>query len=185
MDVKIAFLNGIINEKVYIEQPEGFTIKDKKLYVCKLKKALYGLKQAPRAWYERIDNYLSKLGYSKNEANSNIYFKTTNDGMVILVLYVHDLLITGDDNLIEKCKQDLIAEFEMKDLRLLHYFLGLEVNQKKDYIFLHQGKYTQDILTRFGMMDSKPLSTPMETNLHKLKEESSKSEALILHSSGK
>ena len=65
MNVKMTFLNGIIEEEVYIEQPEGFITHDKKLYVCKLKKALYGLKQAPRAWYERIDNYLSKLGYSK------------------------------------------------------------------------------------------------------------------------
>ena len=180
MDVKNAFLNGIISVEVYIKQPVGFTVKDKKLYVCKLKKALYGLKQAPQGWYERIENYLSKLGYSKNEANSNIYFKTSNDEMLILVLYVDDLLITSDDKLIEKCKQDLIAEFEMKDLGLLHYFLGLEVNQKKDYIFLHQGKYTQDILTRFGMMDSKPLSTLMETNLHKLKEEASKFEDIDL-----
>ena len=77
-------------------------MKDKKLYLCKLKKALYVLKQAPRAWYERIDNYLSKLGYSKNEAESNIYFKTSNDEMLILVLYIDDLLIIGDDKSIEK-----------------------------------------------------------------------------------
>ena len=78
---------------------------------------------------------MSKLGYSKNEADSNIYFKTSNDEMLILVLYVDDFVIVGDDKLIEKCKQDLIAKFEMKDLGLLHYFLGLEVSQKKDYNF--------------------------------------------------
>ena len=91
--------------------------------------------------------------------------------MLILVLYVDDLLITGHDHLIERCKQDLIAEFEMKDLGLPHYFLGLEVCQKKDHIFLNQGNYTHDILARFGMMDRKPLATLMEINLHKLKEE--------------
>ena len=139
--------------------------------MCKLKKALYGLKQASQVWYERIDSYLTKLGYSNNEVDPNIYFKISNDDMLILVLYVDDLLITGNDHLIERCKHDLIAEFEMKDLSLLHYFLVLEVCQKKDYIFLNQEKYTQDILTRFGMMDNKPLVTPMETNLHKLKEE--------------
>ena len=142
MDVKAAFLNGVINEEVYIEQPEGFMIKNENLYVCKLKKALYGLKQAPRAWYERIDNYLIKLGYSKNEVDPNIYFKISNGDMIILVLYVDDLLIIGEDHLIAKCKQDLAAEFDMKDLGLLHYFLGLEVCQKEDYIFLSQGKYT-------------------------------------------
>ena len=80
-------------------------------------------------------------------------------------------MITGDDHLIERCKQDLIAEYEMKDLGLLHYFLGLEVCQKKDNTFLNQGKYTHDILTRFEMKDKKPLATLLETNLHKLKEE--------------
>lgn len=96
--------------------------------------------------------------------------------MIILVLYVDDLLIMGEDNLIVKCKQDLAAEFDMKDLGLLHYFLGLDVWQKKNYIFLNQEKYTTDILTRFGMMECKPLATPMETNLHKLKIEAEDSE---------
>lgn len=96
--------------------------------------------------------------------------------MLILVLYVDDLLIIGKDHLIAKCKQDLVAEFDMKDLGLLRYFLGLEVWQKENYIFLNQGKYTTDILTRFGMIDCKPLSIPMETNLHKLKSEAVDSE---------
>lgn len=142
MDVKIAFLNGVINEEVYIEHVEGFVIKNKNLYVYTLKKALYGLKQAPRAWYERIDSYLTRLGYSKNEVDPNIYFKISNGDMIILVLYIDDLLITGEDHLNAKCKQDLTIEFDMKDLGLLYYFLGLEVCQKKDYIILNQGKYT-------------------------------------------
>ena len=88
--------------------------------------------------------------------------------MIILILYVDDLLITGDDNLIHQCRKDLIREFEMKDLGL-HYFLGLEVWQNFDSIILNQEKYTLDILKRFGMCNSKPMSSPMETNLHKLK----------------
>ncbi|GLJ30415.1 hypothetical protein SUGI_0601930 [Cryptomeria japonica] len=115
-----------IEEEVYIEQPEGFSTHDRNLYVCRLKKALYGLKQAPRAWYERKDSYLSKLGYSKNEADSNIYFKISDGDMLILVLYVDDLLITREDHLIAKCNQDLMAEFDMKDLGLLHYFHKLK-----------------------------------------------------------
>ena len=94
------------------------------------------------------------MGYSRNEVDPNIYFKVSNNDMIILVLYV-------DDHLIAKCKQDLATKFVMKDLGLLHYFLGLEVCQKKDYIFLNQRKYTQDILKRFGMMDSKLLTIPM------------------------
>ncbi|XP_059073404.1 uncharacterized mitochondrial protein AtMg00810-like [Cryptomeria japonica] len=96
--------------------------------------------------------------------------------MIILVLYVDDLLITGEDNLIDKCKKDLVAEFDMKDMGLLHYFLGLEIIQNKDHIFLSQKKYISDILNRFGMVDCKPLATPMETNLHKLKDEAENSE---------
>ena len=125
MDVKTAFLNGKIEEEVYIEQLEGFYTRDRKSHVCKLKKALYGLKQALRAWYERIDNYLTKLGYSKNEVDPNLYFKIDGDDMIILVLYVDDLLIIGEEHLIKKCKQELTTEFETKDLGLLHYFLGL------------------------------------------------------------
>ena len=81
--------------------------------------------------------------------------------MIILVLYVDDLLITGEDHIIEKCKQDLIIEFDMKDLGLLHYVRGLEVWKKKNYIFLNQGKYIDNTLTKFGMMNHMPLTTPM------------------------
>lgn len=140
MDVKTAFLNGIIEEEVYIEQLEGFVVHGKESHVCKLKKALYGLKQAPHAWYERIDSYLMGLGFSKNDADSNLYFKVINGEALILILYVDDLLITGEDHLIIKCKEELASEFEMKDLGLLHYFLGLEVWQKSDGIILSQGK---------------------------------------------
>ena len=132
-----------------------------RILVYKLKKALYGLKQAPKAWYERIDNYLTKLGYSKNEANPNLYFKIDENDMLILVLYVDDLLTTSEEHLIRKCKKELTAEFDMKDLGLLYYFLGLEVKQKGNYIFLNQGKYTVDLLTKFGLMDCRPTSTPM------------------------
>ena len=91
--------------------------------------------------------------------------------MVILILYVNDLLITGDDHLIDQRKKDLTREFEMKDLGLLHYFLGLEVQQNSDNIILNQGKYTSDILKRFGMWNCKLMSSPMETNLHNLKKQ--------------
>ena len=96
--------------------------------------------------------------------------------MIILVLYVDDLLITGEEHLIKKCKQKLTAEFEMKDLGLLHYFLGLKVWQQDNYIILNQEKYTIDILTKFGMMECKLAATPMEVNLHKLKNDMNKSE---------
>ena len=127
MDMKTSFLHGSIKEEVYVEQPLGFEVRDRDTRVCRLKKALYGLKQAPRAWYERIDSYLMKLGFTRSNANPNLYFKVDRERPLILVLYVDDLFLTGADPLIHQCKRELASEFEMKDLRLMHYFLGLEV----------------------------------------------------------
>ena len=95
MDVKTAFLNGIIQEEIYIEQPHGFEIHDKETHVCRLKKALYGLKQAPRAWYFRIDSYLLSMGFQKSEGDPNLYFIMIGDDPPVLLLYVDDLFITG------------------------------------------------------------------------------------------
>jgi hypothetical protein len=165
MDVKTTFLNGVIEEEVYIEKPQGFEVEDMNSHVCKLKKSLYGLKQAPRAWYGLIDNFLMSLGFTKSKADSNLYFKVMNDELVILLLYVDDLFLTREENLITKCKKRLASEFEMKDLGLMHYFLGLEVWQSLERIFLNQGKYAVEILKIFDMLESKPMNTPMEMNL--------------------
>jgi hypothetical protein len=127
MDVRKTFLNGVIEEEVYIEQPQGFEVEDRKTHVYKLKKDLYGLKQAPRSWYGRIDSFLMSFGFTKSKEDSNLYFKVMNDGSVILLLYVDELLLNGKENLITECKRKLIVEFEMKDLGLMHYFLGREV----------------------------------------------------------
>ena len=136
MDVKTAFLNGIIQEEVYIEQPQGFEQHERETHVWRLKKALYGLKQAPRAWYSHIDTYLQEMGFHKSDADPNLYYIVVGEDPIILVLYVDDLFITGAERLIEGCKKDLASEFEMKDIGLMHYFLGLEVWQEQGHIFL-------------------------------------------------
>jgi hypothetical protein len=115
-----------------------------------------------------IDGFLKSLGFQKNDVDANLYFKVRGNQPVILILYVDGLFLTGDEGLIVGCKRELISEFEMKDLGLMHYFLGLEVWQRQGEIFLAQGKYTMDVLKRFGMVDCKPMSTPMITNLRKL-----------------
>eukprot|EP00253_Pinus_taeda_P027121 PITA_27121 len=102
MDVKTTFLHGSIKEEVYVEQPEGFEIHNRESHVCWLKKSLYGLNQAPQAWYERINSYLMKLGFTRSEADLNLYFKVEDDKPLILVLYVDDLFMTGVDPLIQK-----------------------------------------------------------------------------------
>eukprot|EP00253_Pinus_taeda_P023524 PITA_23524 len=113
MDVKTAFLHGSIKEEVYVEQPEGFEIYDLKYHVCRLKKAFYGLKQAPRAWYERIDSYLMKLGFTRSEADPNLYFKVEDDKPLILVLYVDDLFLTGANPLIHKYCNPVTTPMEL------------------------------------------------------------------------
>jgi hypothetical protein len=176
MDVKTAFLNGQVEEEVYIEHTEGFVVHRKESHVCKLKKALYGMKQAPRAWYARTDSYLQSLGFCKSAVDPNLYFKLIENCPLILVLYVDDLFLTGEEQLIVQGERELTSEFEMKDIGLMHYFLGLEVWQRSNEIFLSQGKYTVDILHRFGMLDCKSMSTPMVSNFKKLHESDSKSD---------
>ena len=149
-DVKKTFLNAKIQEEVYIEQPDGFVIHEKESHVCRLKKALYGLKQAHRAWYEKIDGYLMSLGFNKSVDDPNLYYNIVGDKCLILVLYVDDLFLTGSKSLIVECKCALASKFEM-DLGMMHYFLGLEVWQRTDEIFLSQGKYTVEILKKFEM----------------------------------
>jgi hypothetical protein len=168
MDVKTAFLNGEIEEEVYIEQPEGFVIYDEKSHVYRLKKALYGLKQAPRAWYEKMDGFLMSLGFSKSVVDPKLYYHIVGDECLILVLYVDDLFLTGSERLIVECKRALTSVFEMKDLGMMHYFLGLEVWQRTDEIFLSQGKYTVEILKKFGMTKCKSTPTPMVIDLKKM-----------------
>jgi hypothetical protein len=128
MDVKTAFLNGLIEEEVYIEKPLGFEVHGRESHVCRLK-------QAPRAWYSRIDAYLQQLGFEKSEVDPNLYFIVVGEDPLILLLYVDDLFITGAERLINSCKESLASEFKMTDIGLMHYFLGLEVWQEPGHIF--------------------------------------------------
>jgi hypothetical protein len=123
---------------------------------------LYGLKQAPRFWYDRIDGFIKSMGFHKSDVDANLYFKVRGNQPAILILYVDDLFLIGNEGLIAWFKRDITSEFEMK-----HYFLGLEVWKRRGEIFLAQGKYIVDVLKRFGMMDCKSMSTLMVTNLKK------------------
>jgi hypothetical protein len=126
MDMKTAFLNGVVEEEVYVEKPEGFEVSRRETHVCRLRRALYGFKQAPSAWYSRIDSYLREMGFLWSEADPNFYF-LAGEKPFILVLYVDDLFLTGDEQLIVDFKVNIPTKFEMKDFGFMHYFLGLEV----------------------------------------------------------
>ncbi|KAH9745452.1 hypothetical protein KPL70_004078 [Citrus sinensis] len=163
MDVKSTFLNGFLEKEVYIEQPLGYVVKGHEDKVLRLKKALYGLKQAPRAWNSRIDKYFQEKGFTKCPYEHALYIKEKDGDILIVCLYVDDLIFTGSNpSLFEEFKRMMIKEFEMTDIGLMAYYLGIEVKQKEECIFISQESYAKEILKRFKMNDCKPVSTPVE-----------------------
>eukprot|EP00253_Pinus_taeda_P029438 PITA_29438 len=175
MDVKSAFLNGVLMEEVYIEQPLGYEKKGQEHKVCRLNKALYGLKQATRAWYSRIDSYILENGFDKCEGEPTVYIKEKYGKILIFVLYVDDVIFTdNDDYLIENFKSVMKEEFEMTDMGLLRYFLGIEVEQNENGIFISQAKYVNEVLERFNMQDNKAAITPTVMGLKLSKDDISK-----------
>ena len=165
MDVKLAFLHGDLHEEMYMEQPPSF-IQDDSNIVCRLKKSLYGLKQAPRAWYAKMDNFLLATGFSRCHSDNTVYTKRVDGQLIILVLYVDDLILTSSDpKLINHVKSSLKKKFDMTDLGYLHYFLGLQVLQSKERIFLSQSKYACDPLHCFHMEYCIPTLSPFQYGL--------------------
>src|SRR5271156_4237316 len=162
MDVKSAFLNGNLEEEVYMEQPKGFSLTDKPDYVCKLKKALYALKQAPRAWYARLDKYLQDKGFKKGSVDNNLYIKYEGDDLLVVLVYVDDIIFGCTNNSsVQWFANSMQSEFEMSMIGELSYFLGLQISQKYEGLFLSQEKYLKEMLKKFQMEDSNPVSTPM------------------------
>jgi hypothetical protein len=117
-----------------------------------------------------MDNYLTRLGFSKSHVDPNLYYKVVDNEPVNILLYVDNLFIIGEESLIIQCKKEPVSEFDMKDLSLMHYYLGLEVWQKHGEVFLGQEKYAIKILQKFGMMDCKSMETPMNKDIRKVKD---------------
>ena len=165
MDVKNTFLNGDLEEEVFMRPPLGYNYPPNK--VCCLRKALYGLKQAPRAWFSKFHSTISQLGFSSSAHDSVLFILKTDHGIVLLLLYVDDMIITGDDTVgIIELEQFFRQHFEMKDLGPLSYFLGREVLSSNDGLFLSQAKYASDFISRTGLTDSIIESTSLEPNVH-------------------
>ena len=128
---------------------------------------MYGLKLGPRAWYTRIENYFTRLGFTKSEAYENLYHIMVEGKLFIIVLYFDDLIITCDDKLIKYFKEYLEREFKMKYMGLMHYFLGLEIWQGDGELFVSKNKYANEILKRFHMEINKPMEIPPAGNWRK------------------
>jgi hypothetical protein len=163
-DVKNAFLHGELEEEVYMDPPPGFNHSLLPNQVCRLKKALYGLKQSPRAWFERFTKAMVFMGYRQSQRDHTLFIKhSISGGVTILIVYVDDIIITGDD-FVERDKlgKRLSAKFEIKELGKLKYFLGIVVAHSEKGIFISQEKYILDLLKETGMVDCRPCETPID-----------------------
>ncbi|MCO5560235.1 hypothetical protein L7F22_013846 [Adiantum nelumboides] len=173
MDVRTAFLNGDLQEEIYMSQPDGgYTSLQHPDYVCRLLKALYGLKQSPRQWYLRFHQCMISLGYTRFQSDANVYSRHSTNVLLFLAIYVDDILILSNSQYaIDKAKGELQASFSMIDMGTLHYCLGIQVLQdpSKGLIRISQQTYIQSLLTKFNMSSCKGVETPLPTSL-KLKQ---------------
>src|SRR5919202_3769760 len=164
MDVKSAFLNGVISEEVYVSQPPGFENYEKPNHVYKLKKALYGLKQAPKAWYDRLKTFLVKHEYIMGMVDNTLFVKHDKQHIIIVQIYVDDIVFGSTNNVMcEEFSKLMHDEFEMSMMGELNFFLGLQIRQLEDGIFINQSKYIKEMLKKFDLENVKSLDTPMAT----------------------
>ncbi|KAH9648505.1 hypothetical protein KPL70_025607 [Citrus sinensis] len=175
MNVKSAFLNGYIMEEVYVKQPPGFENEKFPDHVYKLSKALYGLKQAPRAWYDRLKNFLLDDDFLMGKADTTLFVKYKNQDILVVQIYVDDIIFGSTNELLCKDFSSCMSqEFEMSMMGELKYFLGLQIKQNKEGIFINQAKYVKDLLKRFGYDNGMAKSTPMSTTIKLDKDEKGK-----------
>ena len=168
MDITAAFLNGHLEEEVFMKQPEGFAVKGKEHLVCRLKQSLYGLKQSSRCWNSTLDVHLKSMGYVQSTNDPCIY---TGESSIIGV-YVDDFVIAAESSeRIEQVRRALSQKFDVKDLGELHYFLGVQVTQdhEKGTVWIGQPTFTESILQKYGMSEAKPAKTPVSVNSKLLK----------------
>jgi hypothetical protein len=164
MDVKNAFLHGDLHEEVYMQPPPGVNAPPR--HECRLRRALYGLKQAPRAWFERFVSVIQAAGFSSSDHDHALFIHHSPRGRTFLVLYVDDMLITGDDvEHISNLKKQLGEQFQMSDLGPLSYFLWIEVRHSHRGYFLSRSKYIHDLIDRSGISDNHTAATPMDLHL--------------------
>jgi hypothetical protein len=174
MDVKTAFLNGELKEKIYMRQPPGYVVQGKETYVCLLYKSLYGLKQSARCWNEELDSQLKKMGFFQSAFDPCIYVRSKENEIIIIAVYVDDLIIGGEnDSNIKRIKDTISSKFDMEDMGKLHHFLGVKIVQNPSWIWIGQPAYIKVLLKNFSMDNSKAVATPFDagTKLIKSKED--------------
>ena len=164
MDVKTTFLNGNLEEEVYMKQPKGFSSSEGEHLVCKLKKSIYGLKQASRQWYLKFHEVITSFGFEENIMDQCIYQKVSGSKICFLVLYVDDILLaTNDKGLLYEVKQFLSKNFDMKDMGEAFYVIGIKIHRERSrgILGLSQETYINKVLERFNMKNCSPSVAPI------------------------
>ena len=174
MDVSSAFLNGDLDEEIYMAQPEGFAAPGQEHLVCRLKKSLYGLKQSPRQWYQKLHSTFVVLGFSRCASDHCVWVWAKNGIKVIIPAYVDDLTIACKHTpTLKHIKAELHKQYKMHDLGPIKYILGIEVirDRANRTMYLSQRKHIGDVLARFNMTDARPVSTPLAKSVPLSKED--------------
>ena len=154
LNVKTVFLHGDLHEEIFMEQPESFNVKRKENMVCKLKKSVYKLKQVPQQWYKKFDSFIMSREYKRTFVDPCVYVQRFHDDkFIILMLYVDDMLIMGQDaNMIQKLKMELSKTFDMNELGSAKRILGMEIlrDRKAGKLWLSQERYIERMLERLN-----------------------------------
>ncbi|GJU90316.1 retrovirus-related pol polyprotein from transposon TNT 1-94 [Tanacetum coccineum] len=162
MDIKTAFLNGILREEVYVSQPDGFVDPENPNHVYKLKKSLYGLKQAPRAWYDLLSSFLLSQKFSKGTVDPTLFIRREGKDILLVQIYVDDIIFSSTKpDLCEKNSEIMCSKFKNSMMGKISFFLGLQISQSPRGIFLNQSKYALEIIKKYGMETSDPMDTPI------------------------
>lgn len=167
MDVVTAFLNGTLDEEIYMSQPEGYIKPGDEHLVCRLKKSIYGLKQSPRCWNQAFSEYLESIGFTQSSADPCVYIRIA-DPVAIIAVYVDDLAILAKTEAnMNKVKKCLAIHFKMKDLGELHYCLGVcvEWSRNRTSLWLHQKHYVLSLIQKYGLQDANTVATPADVSV--------------------
>nr|GFB43256.1 copia protein [Tanacetum cinerariifolium] len=161
MDVKTAFMNGELKEEVYVSQPEGFVDPNHPTHVYRLKKALYGLKQAPRAWYDTLSRFLLDNDFSKGAIDPTLFTRKIGKHILLVQIYVVDIIFASTDpKAYDMFSNEMSSKFQMSMMGQMSFFLGLQVSQSLEGIFINQSKFSLEILKKFGMDSCDSIDTP-------------------------
>ena len=165
VDVTTAFLNGNLEEEVYMAQPNGFVKRVEDHLVCKLNKSIYGLKQSPRCWNTALDIHLKDMGFTQSTSDPCIYRSDEGGEIFYHGVYVDDIILAGSsEDRVKEVKAALSQKFEIKDMGKLHHFLGMSIvqNEENKTVWIGQPAYTKNVLKKFGMQDCTPVNTPVD-----------------------